>query len=77
MRQDIYSDVKSRTKSEEDQRRIYMMTAFSQKYKNQEVPDPYYGGTDGFEHVLDMLEDSCAGLLKEIDAAASKQKRSR
>jgi protein-tyrosine phosphatase len=27
------------------------------------VPDPYYGGADGFEHVLDLLEDTCAGLL--------------
>jgi len=29
------------------------------------VPDPYYGGEAGFEHVLDLLEDACAGLLAE------------
>ena len=28
-----------------------------------EVPDPYYGGQNGFEEVLDLLEDSIAGLL--------------
>lgn len=28
-----------------------------------QVPDPYYGGADGFEQVLDMLEDGCTGLL--------------
>ncbi len=27
------------------------------------VPDPYYGGSEGFEHVLDLLEDACIGLL--------------
>jgi protein-tyrosine phosphatase len=30
------------------------------------VPDPYYGGSEGFEHVLDLLEDACMGLLKNI-----------
>jgi len=30
------------------------------------VPDPYYGGADGFEHVLDMVEDAAQGLLEEI-----------
>lgn len=29
-----------------------------------EVPDPYYGGAAGFERVLDILEDACAGLLR-------------
>ncbi|MEI6616512.1 MAG: low molecular weight phosphotyrosine protein phosphatase, partial [Cyanobium sp. ELA507] len=31
-----------------------------------EVPDPYYGGEDGFERVLDLLEDACAGLLEDL-----------
>jgi protein-tyrosine phosphatase len=31
-----------------------------------EVPDPYYGGADGFEQVLDMVEAACLGLLHEI-----------
>jgi protein-tyrosine phosphatase len=32
------------------------------------VPDPYYGGADGFERVLDLLEDACAGLLASLMA---------
>jgi protein-tyrosine phosphatase len=32
----------------------------------REVPDPYYGGRDGFEQVLDMAEEACAGLLVAI-----------
>ena len=31
-----------------------------------DVPDPYYGGDDGFEHVLDLLDVACAGLLAEV-----------
>jgi len=31
----------------------------------REVPDPYYGGGDGFYTVLDILEDACANLLKQ------------
>jgi protein-tyrosine phosphatase len=31
-----------------------------------EVPDPYYGGSDGFEHVLDLVEEASEGLLEEI-----------
>ena len=34
-----------------------------------EVPDPYYGGPDGFEQVLDLLEDVCEGLLAELRPA--------
>jgi low molecular weight protein-tyrosine phosphatase len=31
-----------------------------------DVPDPYYGGADGFEHVLDLIEAACRGLLAEV-----------
>ena len=31
-----------------------------------EVPDPYYGGDDGFEQVLDLVEQACDGLLMEV-----------
>jgi len=30
------------------------------------VPDPYYDGVDGFEHVLDLVEEACHGLLEQI-----------
>lgn len=35
------------------------------------VPDPYYGGDSGFENVLDILEDACAGLLEEVKSDLS------
>ena len=33
-----------------------------------DVPDPYYGGAEGFEQVLDMVEAACLGLIHEIKA---------
>jgi protein-tyrosine phosphatase len=33
-----------------------------------EVPDPYYGGPDGFEEVLDLVTRACEGLLDEVRA---------
>ena len=32
----------------------------------RDVPDPYYGGADGFEQVLDLVEAECRGLLEEL-----------
>jgi protein-tyrosine phosphatase len=36
------------------------------RFTSAEVPDPYYGGAEGFEHVLDLLEDACEGLLEGL-----------
>lgn len=46
--------------------KLKMMTEFSLKMNVKEVPDPYYDGPEGFEHVLDILDDACDGLLKHI-----------
>ncbi|MFN0038021.1 MAG: low molecular weight protein-tyrosine-phosphatase [Burkholderiales bacterium] len=46
--------------------RVRLFMDFSAKYRGQEVPDPYYGRADGFEVVLDMVEDASAGLLSDI-----------
>lgn len=44
-----------------------LFLSFAHHFKEQEVPDPYYGGADGFEHVLDLVEDACEGLLDDIE----------
>lgn len=46
--------------------RIEPLTSYCRRFQAQEVPDPYYGGDDGFEHVLDLLEDACYGLLEAL-----------
>ena len=46
--------------------KIYLMTDYCTRLQVDHVPDPYYSGSDGFEQVLDILEDACAGLLKKL-----------
>lgn len=46
--------------------RIEAMTSYCRRFKALEVPDPYYGGADGFNEVLDLLEDACDGLLNAL-----------
>ena len=45
---------------------IKPMLSFARSFSEAEVPDPYYGGESGFEHVLDLLEDACSNLLDEL-----------
>lgn len=46
--------------------KMSLMTDYCANPNPGHVPDPYYGGHDGFEQVLDLLEDACGGLLKHI-----------
>ena len=39
---------------------------FRSVFYEQEVPDPYFGGDEGFDYVLDILEDSVSGFLESI-----------
>lgn len=50
----------------EHQHKIRLLASFCQKHTAHEVPDPYYGGADGFEVVLDLCEDACAGFLRHL-----------
>lgn len=54
--------------SPEQQAKIVMMGDYIVKLRAHYdyVPDPYYEGAEGFELVLDLLEDACSNLLKEI-----------
>ncbi len=46
--------------------KIFRLSEFAVNITFDEVPDPYYGGAEGFEIVLDILEDACGGLLEKI-----------
>ncbi len=48
--------------------KLHRLTDFGSRFPDSEVPDPYYGGDQGFEHVLDLVEDACAGVLQAIRA---------
>ncbi len=58
-------DLKSQISSS-DFSSIKKIQNFRSIFQEIEVPDPYFGGDEGFEHVLDILEDSVSGFLDTI-----------
>ncbi|MCC5849649.1 MAG: low molecular weight phosphotyrosine protein phosphatase [Verrucomicrobia bacterium] len=46
--------------------KIRLMMNYAANLGVESVPDPYYGGSQGFERVLDLLEVACEGLLREL-----------
>ncbi len=54
--------------SEEESNKIYRMTDFCVQKHATHVPDPYYGGDQGFENVIDLLEDACSGLFIHLQS---------
>ncbi len=65
MDHDNYSKLIQRT-PEQHHGKIRRLLSFSRKYPNLDVVDPYYGGPQGFEENLDMIEDAVRGLIREI-----------
>lgn len=49
-----------------DATRPQLFLSYASGRREEEVPDPYYGGRDGFGHVLDLVEAACDGLLADI-----------
>ena len=43
--------------------KLGLFLEFASRRDEDEVPDPYYGGPEGFERVLDLIEDAALGLL--------------
>jgi protein-tyrosine phosphatase len=48
----------------EDQ--VSLMCDFATQHPDRDVPDPYYGGQDGFNYVIELLMDACEGLLEHL-----------
>lgn len=46
--------------------KVKMMCDYCTQHSLKEVPDPYYGGAEGFDRVIDLLLDACHGLLDEV-----------
>lgn len=50
----------------ESLQKVERMTDYCVRFDVDHVPDPYYEGRDGFEYVLDILEDACGNLLGKL-----------
>ena len=65
MDQEHYA-ILSRSAGSAADRKLKLMMSYARRFKERDVPDPYYGGPQGFERVLDMLEDAAQGLLEAL-----------
>ncbi|MGB8699192.1 MAG: low molecular weight protein-tyrosine-phosphatase [Thermosynechococcaceae cyanobacterium] len=67
MDQDNYQALLARDRTGQYGAKIRLMCDYCQKFPDKEVPDPYYGGADGFQYVIDLLLDACNGLLQDLN----------
>lgn len=65
MDEDNLSELRRRAPASYHQR-IRLMMEFAPQAASRFVPDPYYGGAQGFEEVLDLLEEAAQGLVAEL-----------
>jgi protein-tyrosine phosphatase len=49
-----------------DRAKLALLLDFSPDHKGQDVPDPYYGGADGFAHVWDLISRAMPSVLDSI-----------
>lgn len=61
-----YRDILSLDPHHRYKSKVKLMADYALNHRETEVPDPYYGGPDGFNQVMELLQDACEGLLTEI-----------
>lgn len=61
-----YNDIRAMTASEADRERVLMILNESFPGENRRVPDPYYGGDDGFKNVFKLLDDATDQIITRL-----------
>lgn len=77
MDEENYADVMARMPGDKDysSKVVRMKDYFSEHRGQPTVPDPYYGGADGFELALDLIEDGCRGLVAALTDKNGRQSK--
>lgn len=66
MDRDNYADICALDPNGKYRHKVQLMCDFCTHHSLREVPDPYYGGAEGFNQVIELLMDACTGLLEQI-----------
>lgn len=66
-------DLQTRRPAGKSPANVQLFGQYCPNFPNAEIPDPYYGGEDGFGHVVDMLEDGCQALLNELRESLARE----
>jgi protein-tyrosine phosphatase len=65
-----YDDLLRLAPSEAERSKVHMFLSFTNEFAGPtDVPDPYYGGGAGFEHVLDLCDRACRGFIEHVKKA--------
>lgn len=67
-----YRDVMSKARNESDKIKVDYLLNFIDIIGNKEVPDPYYGGMDGFEHAFELISTACDSIIEKFEKKCSK-----
>ena len=77
MDDDNYSEIISLDRKNEFRNKVFKMVSFGKNVNVNEVPDPYYSGSQGFEIVLDILEDSVEELFNKVEDDIRRENKSK
>lgn len=66
MDRENYKDILALDRAGKYRDKVRLMCDFASHHSEREVPDPYYGGPEGFNKVIDLLLDACKGLLQHV-----------
>lgn len=59
-------NILSLARNNEDKTKVHLILNVSSPVQNSSVPDPYYGGNDGFESVFQMLNEACTSIASKL-----------
>lgn len=76
MDRENYQDILTLDRQGQHEAKVKLMCDFCRHHPDSEVPDPYYGGTEGFDYVIDLLLDACDGALDYAEAQLASDVRS-
>lgn len=67
MDQSNYQNILRLARNESDKNKVKMILNELYPNENMDVPDPYYGGVDGFKNVFNLLDDACSIIASKLN----------
>ncbi len=61
-----YNDILSLARNDQDKQKVNMIMNMTNPGESLDVPDPYYGGEKGFEHVFNLLDKACDEIVRNL-----------
>ncbi len=66
MDEENFRIITSKAQSEEEINKVHRLAGYLTQHHAATIPDPYYGGANDFEYALDLIEDACQELLRQL-----------